>query len=110
MPSWIQDPITGKLVPKHEYIAPDNRTAFIQGDIESFVSPIDGTVIDDRRKLREHNRRHSVTDSRDYSPEYYARKKSERDAQLTGNTREQRQERIEALSHAIDTHERRGNY
>jgi hypothetical protein len=34
--------------------------AAIHGDIKSFVSPVDGSVISDRKQLREHNKRNNV--------------------------------------------------
>jgi hypothetical protein len=37
-----------------------NRTAALHGDIDSFVSPVDGSVISDRKQLREHNKRNNV--------------------------------------------------
>lgn len=88
MARYIQDPKTGKLVPAHEYQRETNDGAFIQGDIESFVSPIDGSVISDRGQLRRHMAAHGVTDSRDYSHDYYVKKAKERDASMTGSKAE----------------------
>lgn len=52
----------GELVPKH-LAGPLNRNAnaptFIP-DIEPFVSPIDGTVINSRSQMREHCKVHDV--------------------------------------------------
>lgn len=46
-------------------------------DIEPFVSTIDGTVITGRAALREHNKRHDVTNAADYKNEW-AQKAKER--------------------------------
>ena len=105
MPSWIQCPQTGKLIPKNEYVHPDNRAPFILSDITSFRSPIDGTLIDDRGKLRRHNLRHGVTDSRDYSPEYYARKQQQSNETVMGTTAKAKRERIAEIQRAIALHE-----
>ncbi len=59
MPRFVQDPKTLKLVPVEEYRARVAQHA-LWGDFEPFVSHVDGTVIDSRKKLREHNARHGV--------------------------------------------------
>ena len=90
MPRWIQHPETGKLVPAEEYIRPRSAGHFIQGDIESFVSPIDGSVISDRKQYDEHCRKHNVVNAAEFSPEHYARKAKERERVYTGErTKEQ---------------------
>ncbi len=54
---WRQDRITGKLIPTDEAAARRDAGAAVHGDITPFVSPVDGTVISDRKQLREHNKR-----------------------------------------------------
>jgi hypothetical protein len=56
----------------------------IHGDIESFVSPVDGSVISDRKQLREHNKRNNVVNSHEFSQDFLDRKKKERDRLYTG--------------------------
>lgn len=92
--TWVQDPETGKLVPKEKYRRRGPDAPYIQGDIEGVVSPIDGTLLDDRAKLRRHNARHGVTDSRDYSNEYLKEKRESRHRQ---QAREGRVDRIETI-------------
>ena len=60
--------------------APERRasTHAVHGDIESFRSPIDGSVISDRKQYREHMEKHGVVPSAEFSPEYYQRKAEER--------------------------------
>lgn len=101
MARYIQDPKTGKLVPAHEYQREAAQTAYVQGDIESFKSPIDGSVITDRAQLRAHNARHGVTDSRDYSADYFKQKAGERQATLSSDTESARRERVETLNDAF---------
>ena len=78
MPRYIQHPITNKLIPAEEYERPKERGHFVQGDVQNFVSPIDGSVISDRKKLREHNEKHGVVNAAEFSPEYCNRVKKER--------------------------------
>jgi hypothetical protein len=56
----------------------------IQGDIDPFVSPIDGTVISDRKQYREHCKQHNVVPAAEFSPEFYERKRKERERMYTG--------------------------
>jgi len=76
--SWIQ--VDGKLIPKEEYQGDNtrNQSSHIMPDIEPFVSPVDGTTISSRPHLREHNRKHGVTNSADYPKEYVAKRGKER--------------------------------
>ena len=80
MARYIQHPITNKLIPTDEYVRPkETGSAAVFGDLQSFVSPVDGTIITDRKQLREHNLRNNVVSADEFSPEHYARKKRERD-------------------------------
>ena len=79
MPSWIQDPKTGKLVPRETYVREAQVNApMVMGPLKEFVSPIDGTVISSRAKLAAHNKRHGVTNSADYSGGYIENRARER--------------------------------
>ena len=55
----------GKVVPKED-APPDPRErkapVNLMGDIEPFVSPVDGKPVMSRAARREHNRRHGVVD------------------------------------------------
>ena len=99
---FIQDPDTLKLVPAGEYVPKERpQYAAIHGPLEAFVSPIDGTVIDDRAKLRAHNKRHGVTNVQDYGPDWFPRKAAEREAALRADTPKAKRERVEAIQHAL---------
>lgn len=102
MPSWVQDPKTGKLIPKDQYRPPTTDAPYVQGDIEDFVSPITREVINDRAKLREHNRVHGVTDSRDYSNEFLKQRQTERMQRGLGKTQEDKQDRINRIKAIMD--------
>jgi len=101
---YIQNSQTGELVPAEQYHRQSNDSAAVHGDIEAFVSPIDGSVIDDRAKLRRHNKKHDVVDNRAWGPDWFARKAKERQADLNGTTERAKSERIESLKHAADLH------
>lgn len=64
--SWVQDRHTGKLIPKDEYYAsrPASGTAVL-GDMQAFVSPIDGKVVEGRVAFREHCLKHNVVPTAD---------------------------------------------
>ncbi len=91
--SWVQCRETGKLIPKEEYRQPVHKSAYVQGDLESFVSPIDRSVITDRKQLRNHLKQHGVTRSEDYSKDFLHKRRLEREADMTGTTESARQER-----------------
>jgi len=102
--SWVQDPETGKLIPKEEYQRYGPTSAAIQGDIEPFVSPVDGQHITSRSQLRAHNARHGVTDSRDYSHDFLMDRSTKRINQMTGKTPQAKQERISLIKEALLRH------
>ena len=94
-------------MPKHEYIRrPDGASATIQGDIEPFVSPISGKTITSRSLLRDHNREHGVTDSRDYSDSFLAGRSEQRVNEMTGNTSAAKQERRDLIMKELAKHGR----
>jgi hypothetical protein len=61
---------------KYEFIPVDEAArksvrGAIHGDIQSFVSPVDGSVISDRAQLREHNKRNGVVSAEEFPKEHY---------------------------------------
>ncbi len=82
----------------------------IHGDIEAFVSPVDGSVISDRKQLAEHNKRNNVVNAGEFTPEFYERKQKERESHYRGDrTRQQVQRDREEIHEIITRHERNGN-
>jgi hypothetical protein len=67
---WVQrlNEETGKyeFQPIDEAARNHNRSAAIHGDITSFVSPVDGSVITDRAQLRAHNSKHGVVNFHEF--------------------------------------------
>lgn len=104
--TWVQDPETGKLIPREEYCAHKDGYPAIQGDIEPFVSPVDGSVISSRSRLRAHNARHGVTDSRDYSDAFLRARSERRVKEMTGQTANAKQERINLIKRELAKHGR----
>ncbi len=74
---YRQNPETLELVEITDDSGPSARIHLI-GDIESFRSPVDGSIITDRAQLREHNKRNNVVNSAEFSPEHYKLKAAER--------------------------------
>ena len=105
MTTYVQDPVTRKFVEKSAYLAQVNAPAVHV--TEPFVSPIDGTVIRDAAALRVHNRKHGVTDSRDYGAGYFEQKNKERGAAIQGQTAQDRQDRLNVLKHLTEDYNRR---
>ena len=72
---------TGKyeMVPRDERASRHDAGAAVHGDIQSFVSPVDGSVISDRRQLREHNKRNNVVNQAEFDGETMNKKRKERE-------------------------------
>ena len=109
---WKQS--LNKETGKHEFIPIDEsaRTAAqgaIHGDIQTFVSPVGGSVISDRKQLREHNKRNNVVSADNFSPEFIARKTKERERVLNGeHTPQESFKRKQELYNHIIRAEREG--
>jgi hypothetical protein len=99
--TWVHHPITGKMVPKADFTREKVSFAAIHGDIEAFVSPVDGSIISDRTHLRDHNRRHEVTNVADYGPDWFARRGKEKYREQQGTTPAQKRERREAINRTM---------
>ena len=57
--SWIQDPVTLKLIPKVEYQPRSSQAGFfVMGELQPYKSMITGEMIEGRRQHREHLRQH----------------------------------------------------
>lgn len=90
MARWRQkyDPVTrtSTFIPIDEGARQSSSGVAIHGDIDGFVSPIDGTVIRDRKQYREHCRKHGVVPAQEFSAEHYRVKAEERARTFTGNS------------------------
>ena len=93
--TYVYDKNTGKVVEKSK------RTDPAPGAIHIFtprISQIDGTEIRDAAQLAAHDRKHGVTDPRNYGPDWFARKSKERDDRLTGQTKADKQDRLNVIA------------
>ena len=104
--SWVFDPVSQELIEKSAYRPSDNSPCApaIHGSIDAFVSPIDRSIIDDRGKLREHNKRHGVTNVADYGEDYFERRGKEKYAEQQGSTKEAKEQRVDAIKRAMYEH------
>lgn len=73
------------------------RSATVLGSFEEFRSPLDGSMISDRRQLANHNKKHGVTNVADYSPQYFADAKQRMAKETVGDTPQQDRDREKAL-------------
>lgn len=104
--SWVFDKALQKMVPKDEYYGQPqgDEYATIMKPLDPFVSPIDGKLIDDRSKLRAHNKEHGVTNAADYGPQYFERRQKEMHNETIGNTKAAKRERVETIKEAMHRH------
>ena len=107
MAKWRQDS-SGKLIPIDEAAIRISGVT-VRSDIDSFVSPIDGTVVSGARQYREHCKKHDVVNAAEYSPEYYERKAKERSRLYTGeHTTAETLERKQEIYETMMRYERNG--
>jgi hypothetical protein len=100
--SYVQDPETGKLVPKSQYRHPQTRVApDIMQTFEPFTSQIDNRKISNRDALKAHNREHQVTNIQDYGPDWFKRHEKQRQEQHHIKSSEAKQRRRESIIQAV---------
>ena len=102
---WVQrlNEETGKyeMVPRDEAARRVDMGHAVHGDIQAFVSPVDGSVISDRKALREHNKRNGVVSAGEFSKEFYEGKAKERADFYEG--KHSRQETLERKREIYET-------
>jgi len=83
MPRWIQkydkETDTSTFVPADEAARQSDMSAVVRGDIEPFVSPIDGSIISGTKQMRDHYKHHDVVPTAEFSPEFLEKKRKERE-------------------------------
>lgn len=106
---WNEELGKSEFIPRDEAAARRDSSAAIHGPIEAFVSPVDGSVISDRKQLREHNKRNGVVNFDEFGTDHWDNKRKERDRLYTGDrTKEQiRADRMQ-INEIINHHERQG--
>ena len=109
MAGWIQHPITLELIPRSEYVRPREAQHSIFGDLESFVSPIDGTVITGRKGYAEHCRKHGVVNAQEFDSEW-KRKAEQRESFYKGDrSKEEIRQSRQQIYETIVNHERKAH-
>lgn len=86
---WVQDPVSGKLIPADEYVPPSSEARHAPVMVDRFMENTvaqDGTDIGSRAKRKEYMRRERVGDASDYSKEYFAKRREVRDRALSDST------------------------
>ena len=73
---------------------------FVRGDTPDFVSPIDGTIVNGAKGMREHCEKHGVVPVREFDENHMARKRKERERLYTGE-----RTRAETLKNRQQIHE-----
>lgn len=105
--TYIKCQVTGEFVEKtaaHRNLREQHASAFTP-----FKSPIDGKIVGDRKQLRDHNKRHGVTDMRDYSQSHFDKAQKLRHDTINGRAKGQREERVNDLKrtmHEMNTRRR----
>lgn len=87
-------------VENHKHSAARNKSAYVMKSMEPFKSNVDGSIISDRKQLKDHNRRNGVTNSADYSQNYMDNKRS---SMAAAEERINKTQRIEALKQTMRT-------
>lgn len=113
MPRWRQtneiNPETGRYI----WVPVDDAARkleghYVRGDIEPFVSPIDGTVINSRVQREDHCARHGVVPAEEYSQAFYDRKAKEREDSMNGRMSRKEQHELRcSINEIINYHEAR---
>ena len=88
----------GRLVPKDETTA---RYHMVRGDLDPFVSHVDGSIVGSQSTLREHNKRLNVVPMGEMDVEIAA-KTREREKLYRGQGGYDRSRRVDALRFALD--------
>lgn len=104
MPKWVQNPTTGKLVPAEEVDWDRYSTLpsqHIMDDIEPFISPVDGTVVTSRSRLREHNARNGVVNYHEFDGEW-EKVAAKRQAVAEGRDPEAKKDRLNDIIRSVE--------
>ena len=105
MARFIQCLYTNKLIEASEYVR--SSTHAIHGDIQSFISPVDGSIISDRKQLREHNIRNDVVNTSEFEGAATNKIRKERERILNGeHTPKEKRARKQEIYNAIIRAER----
>jgi len=106
---WNKDLGKSEFIPVDDAARAQATSAYIHGDIQPFVSPVDGSVISDRRQLAEHNKRNNVVNTHEFGTEHWDIKRKERERFYNGEhtpkeSLRRKQEIYEAITRAEREH------
>lgn len=103
--TYVQDPETGDFVLKSELHRKQdaNQSARVH-TFKEFQSPVDNTIIGDRKQLAAHNARHGVTNVQDYGDKYFERRGREKENERVGNNARAKSERRDLIRRTLHQH------
>lgn len=98
--TFVQDPVTRKFVEK-QYYRPVLH--YVQGDVQPFISPVDGSIVNSKSGLRNHNAKNNVVNYEEFGDAHFEKKQKERDDFYQGKTGGK--ERLNDIVRAYNEHE-----
>lgn len=105
MASFRFDKEAGKVIPVEEWYEKYGETvgnsAVVAKSFETFKSPVDGTIISDRRQLAQHNKKHGVTNIQDYGQKHFDDAGHRMHNERIGNTKQAECERREIIVNTL---------
>lgn len=86
---------------KHVEVKPANAPMIMNGNFQAFKSPLDGSVITCPSKLRDHNKKHGVTNIADYNPSHFEKRGKEMQLEARGQTAQAKLERQQLIDKTL---------
>ena len=107
---WRQCAKTGKFIPVDDAARRRDGAGadiIVRGKFDSFVSPVDGSLIRNHRDLENHNKRNDVVNAAEFTPEFYAEKRKKRERLYKGElTRQESLQRKQQIYEIMTRMER----
>lgn len=97
--TYRQNKKTGKFEEVHR--GPSTHHHFVRDDVQPFVSPVDGSIINSASDLRHHNERNNVVSHAEYGDQWKQKAKERQDKAFGRKSSEQRKR---DLAQAVDQH------
>ena len=79
-----------------------STTHHVMGDIEAFVSPINGQVINTRSQLERHMREHNVAPTADFKDHWANKEAQRRSPRADAQAKRERVEAIKGAAHRLE--------
>lgn len=99
--TYVLNPLTNKFEEKHS--RPRIDLHYVQDDVPPFVSPVDGSIVNSKSGLRNHNARNDVVNYQEFGDAHFERAAKEREKFYTGDF--DRKGRIEDVVRAYNIEE-----